>query len=182
MMAYNIYEPCPRAEAVSLVRAMFLICPNLAQSFHPSDLEKYQPTAHIPPELKIDRLSDPSYVKPRRLFYGFGLHIQDFIDYHQKHYLPPPHLLDSRAALWDHMISQVMADLTEACERNLRLILPISLEYRLVICLYESHNGSVPFTKMGEYEEQEVLEILRGRFGVVLDIQEPRWFFGFVEV
>ncbi|KAF9066691.1 hypothetical protein BDP27DRAFT_1423594 [Rhodocollybia butyracea] len=169
-MASDIYEPCPPTEA----------------SFHPSDLEKYQPTLQIPPEFEINtaRLGDPSYVKPRRLFYGFGLHIQDFIDYHQKLWLPapPPHLLDSRAELWDHMISQVMADLTEACERSFRLILPISLEYRLVICLYESHNGTVPFTKMGEYEEQEVLEIMRGRFGAVLDVQEPQWFFSFVEV
>ncbi|KAH7872781.1 uncharacterized protein C8R40DRAFT_1115608 [Lentinula edodes] len=81
----EIYNPCPRPNPAKSVSSVATGC---------EDLPKCSTDKTLPEEYRFNvrrwRL-EPGYIKPRELFYGFGVDIQDFIDYHQRHQLPRPH-------------------------------------------------------------------------------------------
>ncbi|KAJ3903399.1 hypothetical protein F5879DRAFT_156331 [Lentinula edodes] len=79
--------------------------------------EDYPKGKALSEELQLDRkrLKDDSYMRPRKLFYGFGVNIQDFIDYHQRYNLPRPPPEDDRSLLWLYMMDQVLEDLKKTC-------------------------------------------------------------------
>ncbi|KAJ3886531.1 hypothetical protein GG344DRAFT_57287, partial [Lentinula edodes] len=117
---------------------------------------------------------EPGYIKPRKLFYGFGVDIQDFIDYHQRHQLPRPPPME-QASLWHYITDDVMDDLNAHCHFKLQRILPLSPKYDCAIALYNSHHISV--TELEDDEEEDVIRTIKERFGDVVAIQRPQWFF-----
>ncbi|KAJ3903640.1 hypothetical protein F5879DRAFT_958640 [Lentinula edodes] len=151
----EIYNPCPR--------------PNPAKSrIKPEDLPKCSTEKTLPEEYRFNvrrwRL-EPGYIKPRKLFYGFGLDIQDFIDYHQRHQLPRPPPNGQPSEL----------DLSAHCRFKLQRILPLSPKYDYTIALYNSHHISI--TELEDDEEEDVIRIIKERFGEYLAAQRPQWFF-----
>ncbi|KAJ3804555.1 hypothetical protein F5876DRAFT_82969 [Lentinula aff. lateritia] len=160
----EIYNPCPR--------------PNPAKSrIKPEDLPKCSTEKKLPEEYRFNvrrwRL-EPGYIKPRKLFYGFGVDIQDFIDYHQRHQLPRPPPMDNRASLWHYIMDDVMEDLSARCRFKLQRILPLSPKYDYTIALYNSHHLSI--TELEDDEEEDVIRVIKERFGNVVATQEPQWF------
>ncbi|KAF9038401.1 hypothetical protein BDP27DRAFT_1435445 [Rhodocollybia butyracea] len=122
---------------------------------------------------------DPEYAKPQRLFYGFGVDIQDFIEYHQRHQLPPPPSMDRRANLWHAIMDAVMDDLSAHCKFELRRIPPLSRNYNSMIVLYNSHHISVQ--ELEDDEEADVIRIITERFGNTVARQNARWFHPLME-
>ncbi|KAJ3915799.1 hypothetical protein F5877DRAFT_24456, partial [Lentinula edodes] len=118
---------------------------------------------------------EPGYIKPRILFYGFGVDIQDFLDYHQRHQLPRPPPLDNRASLWHFIMDQVIDDLNDCCSFKLERVLPLSPKYDYTIALYNSHHISI--TELEDDEEEDVIRIMKERFSDVVAAQRPQWFF-----
>ncbi|KAE9395600.1 hypothetical protein BT96DRAFT_142522 [Gymnopus androsaceus JB14] len=80
--------------------------------------------------------------------------------------------------LWQYIADQVIEDLSNACEFDLRLVLPVSTEYNCMLSLYDSHTITV--TKLDD-EEQDVIRIMRERLGNVLTNQKARWLFSYIE-
>ncbi|KAJ3915802.1 hypothetical protein F5877DRAFT_81486 [Lentinula edodes] len=162
----EIYNPCPR--------------PNPAKSrIEPEeDLLKCSMEKTLPEEYRFNvrrwRL-EPGYIKPRELFYGFGVDIQDFIDYHQRHQLPRPPPMKSRASLWYYIMDDVMEDLSARCRFKLQHISPLSPKYDYTIALYNSHHLSV--TELEDDEEEDVIRTIKERFGGPIAAQKPQWFF-----
>ncbi|KAE9392093.1 hypothetical protein BT96DRAFT_979553 [Gymnopus androsaceus JB14] len=156
-------------------------CPPLKMCFQPSDFKGCPTGQTLPAEFQVDvtRLRDPTYCKPRQIFYGFGLNIQDFIDYHQKYQLPPPLPTETRSGRWTRMMDQVLEDLCNACDFDLRLVLPVSVEYCCMFSLYDSH--TIAAKKLEDNEEQEVIQIIRERLVSVLTSQNARWFYSYIE-
>ncbi|KAF9061525.1 hypothetical protein BDP27DRAFT_1337924 [Rhodocollybia butyracea] len=125
------------------------------------------------------RMLDPEYTRPRKLFYGFGVDIQDFLNYHRGNKLPLPPPMERRAQVWDHIMDEVMDDLSARCNFELRCILPLSPDYNYVISLYDSWYISVQ--ELEDDEEEDVVRIIKERFGSPVTKQNPRWFFPFVK-
>ncbi|KAF9059274.1 hypothetical protein BDP27DRAFT_1431586 [Rhodocollybia butyracea] len=136
----------------------------------------------LPEEFRYNirrRKLDPEYTKPRKLFYGLGVDIQDFLDYHKRHQLPLPPPVERRAQVWDHIMDAVMDDLSAGCNFELRLILPLSPHYDYMISLYDSWYISVQ--ELEDDEEEDVFRIIKERFGSPIATQKPRWFFSLCE-
>ncbi|KAJ3859632.1 hypothetical protein EV359DRAFT_50549, partial [Lentinula novae-zelandiae] len=100
--------------------------------------------SELPKDLQLDRdhttrLGDKNYDDPLKLFYGCGVNVQDFLDYHQRHNLLRPPPMHSRPALWKYMTDQVLEDLREHCEFDLfRLVLAMSAE-SYTLAIYDSY-------------------------------------------
>ncbi|KAF9059275.1 hypothetical protein BDP27DRAFT_514495 [Rhodocollybia butyracea] len=122
---------------------------------------------------------DPQYIRPQKLFYGFGVDIQDFLEYHQRHQLPPPLEVGRRAHLWYCIMTAVMDDLSAHCKFELRRIPPLSRRYNYMIVLYDSHHISVQ--ELEDDEEADVIRIIKERFGDSVARQNARWFFPLVK-
>lgn len=120
----DIYKRCPRRDpkkATEDVRLSYdfeyLLIHILISSQLKAASEDYPKGKALSEELQLDRkrLKDDSYMRPRKLFYGFGVNIQDFIDYHQRYNLPRPPPEDDRSLLWLYMMDQVLEDLKKTC-------------------------------------------------------------------
>ncbi|KAF9059282.1 hypothetical protein BDP27DRAFT_1341782 [Rhodocollybia butyracea] len=161
----EIYEPWPR--------------PDPADTWiKPEEIAGCPTEKELPEEFRYNirrRKLDPQYTKPRKLFYGFGVDIQDFLDYHKRHQLPLPPPMERRATVWHHIIHTVTKDISAHCNFELRSILPLSPHYDYMISLYDSHYISIQ--ELEGDEEEDVVRIIKERFGGPVAKQTPRWFF-----
>ncbi|KAJ4480774.1 hypothetical protein C8R41DRAFT_904346 [Lentinula lateritia] len=177
----EIYNPCPRpnpAKSVSNVRtACFIFSNLLSTSGLNLKTSRNVPRKRCFPKntastfdvggLSLDT-SNPGN-------YSTGLVIQDFIDYHQRHQLPRPPPMDNRASLWHYIMDDVIEDLSAHCRFKLQRILPLSPKYDYTIALYNSHHISI--TELEDDEEEDVIRIIKERFGEYLAAERPQWFF-----
>ncbi|KAJ4494461.1 hypothetical protein C8R41DRAFT_306349 [Lentinula lateritia] len=179
----EIYKPCPRKDPAKTVSGTitFLVLfyhLGVPQWIKPEDLPKCPTEKTLSEGYRFNarrfRL-EPGYIKPRILFYGFGVDIQDFLDYHQRHQLPRPPPLDNQASLWHFIMDQVIDDLNDCCSFKLERVLPLSPKYDYAIALYNSHHISI--TELEDDEEEDVIRIIKERFGDVVAAQKPQWFF-----
>ncbi|KAF9038403.1 hypothetical protein BDP27DRAFT_1347825 [Rhodocollybia butyracea] len=161
----EIYEPWPR--------------PNPAKSWiKPEDIAGCPTEKELPEEYRYNtrRLRmDPEYRRPRKLFYGFGVDIQDFLDYHKNHQLPLPPPVERRPQAWHRIMDAVMEDLCARCNFEIRRILPLSPHYDYVISFYDSYYIRVQ--ELEDDEEEDVIRVIKERFGDPVAKQSPRWFF-----
>ncbi|KAJ3886527.1 hypothetical protein GG344DRAFT_81613 [Lentinula edodes] len=160
----DIYKPCPRPIPVSnwIKPEEYLKCPT----------EKTLPEEY---RFNVRRWRlETGYIKPRQLFYGLGVDIQDFLDYHQRHQLPRPPPMD-QASMWHFIMDRVMVDLIAHCRFHLQRILPFTPKYDYTIALYNSHHLSV--TELEDDEEEDVIRTIKERFGGPVAAQKPQWFF-----
>ncbi|KAJ3928160.1 MAG: hypothetical protein NXY57DRAFT_1022517 [Lentinula lateritia] len=115
------------------------------------------PGKEVPARYRLDRVRlrrDPDYVKPERLYWAFGINIQDCVEYHRKHNLPrPPPDFETRS-LWSTIMCDVEEDLRKHC----------------------NYGHSIAYSKLMAHEEDEVVQIIKERMDVCKN-QEPRWFF-----
>ncbi|KAJ3929239.1 MAG: hypothetical protein NXY57DRAFT_435031 [Lentinula lateritia] len=119
-------------------------------------------------------------MRPRKLFYGFGVNIQDFIDYHQRYNLPRPPPEDDRSLLWLYMMDQVLEDLKKTCHfYRFKRELAISVEHRYILAIYDSY--TFDHGEMDNDTEQRIYGELRERMDVCKN-QEPRWFRPFPDI
>ncbi|KAF9061539.1 hypothetical protein BDP27DRAFT_1428839 [Rhodocollybia butyracea] len=118
---------------------------------------------------------DPEYNKPQNLFYGFGVDIQDFLDYHQRHQLPRPPRTKRQDFLWLSIMDAVTADLSVHCNFKIRRMLPLCDDYDYMIIFYDSHHISIQ--ELEDDEEEDVIRVIKERFGDSVAQQSPRWFF-----
>ncbi|KAJ3903459.1 hypothetical protein F5879DRAFT_1002458 [Lentinula edodes] len=136
------------------------------------------PGKEVPAQYRLDRVRlrrDPDYVKPEKLYWAFGINIQDCVEYHRKHNLPrPPPGFEKGRFIWSMITHDVEQDLRKHCNYGLRFLSPVSVEYALMIIIYDSH--SIAYSKLIAHEEDEVVQIIKERMDVCKN-QEPRWFF-----
>ncbi|KAJ3803691.1 hypothetical protein F5876DRAFT_71244 [Lentinula aff. lateritia] len=136
------------------------------------------PGKEVPAKYRLDRVRlrrDPDYVKPEKLYWAFGINIQDCVEYHRKHNLPrPPPGFEKGRFIWSYIMCDVEEDLRKHCHYGLRFLSPVSVEYALMIIIYDSH--SIAYSKLIAHEEDEVVQIIKDRMDVCKN-QEPRWFF-----
>ncbi|KAJ3912753.1 hypothetical protein F5877DRAFT_53540 [Lentinula edodes] len=136
----------------------------------------------LPENLKLDRerLKDFSYDKPYKLFYGFGVNLQDFIEYHQKHNLPKPPPSTKLSIVRQCMVHQVLEDLQKHCDFDwFELHLAMAVEYKYILVIYDSY--TFDRAEMEDAIEQEIYKVLRDRMEVCKS-QEPRWFRTFYDI
>ncbi|KAE9409830.1 hypothetical protein BT96DRAFT_984187 [Gymnopus androsaceus JB14] len=172
----DIYKPCPRPDPAKFaMNSRRTREEQLFANFKGSRTEKVLPEGyHF--DVRRYRL-DPNYIKPPRIFCGFGVNIQDFLDYHQQHNLPRPPPMTKRADIWVHIMHAVVHDLSAHCRFLLKLTTAMSAEYGYVISLYNSHTIST--TELEDDEEEDVIWVMKER---LQDKQEPWWFFPLVEI
>ncbi|KAJ4467590.1 hypothetical protein C8R41DRAFT_50281 [Lentinula lateritia] len=166
----DIYKRCPRRD------------PTEATEDLKAASEDYPKGKALSKELQLDRkrLKDDSYLSPRKLFYGFGVDIQDFIDYHQRYNLPRPPPEDDRSLLWLYMMDQVLEDLKKTCHfYRFKRELAISVEHRYILAIYDSY--TFDHGEMDNDTEQRIYGELRERMDVCKN-QEPRWFRPFPDI
>ncbi|KIK57537.1 hypothetical protein GYMLUDRAFT_98624 [Collybiopsis luxurians FD-317 M1] len=149
----DIYKPCTKlfnfSKAPLEWKAMAADCP---------------PGKELPPEYLLDRkrLDDPSYERPTHFFYGFGLNIGHVIEYHRARRLslPPPQILGDRVSIWRFLIDSVVNHLRDVCEYDgLRVVYARSLEYDLVLAMYNSYKFR--YEELTDEEEVDVIRLLR---------------------
>ncbi|KAJ3882638.1 hypothetical protein F5051DRAFT_435899 [Lentinula edodes] len=149
----DIYEPCPRKDFAKFgLKLKTFQNVQRKRSFLKS-------TASTP---DVSGLSlDTSNLE----YYFMGL----------RHQLPRPPPLDNQASLWHFIMDQVIDDLNDCCSFKLERVLPLSPKYDYAIALYNSHHISI--TELEDDEEEDVIRIMKERFGDVVAAQRPQWFF-----
>ncbi|GAW04780.1 hypothetical protein LENED_006591 [Lentinula edodes] len=89
------------------------------------------PGKEVPAKYRLDRVRlrrDPDYVKPEKLYWAFGINIQDCVEYHRKHNLPrPPPGFEKGRFIWSMITHDVEQDLRKHCNYG------HSIAYSLII-------------------------------------------------
>ncbi|KIK60157.1 hypothetical protein GYMLUDRAFT_1000033 [Collybiopsis luxurians FD-317 M1] len=118
------------------------------------------------------------YKDPPKLFYGFGLDIKDCLEYYRAHrddFPPADFSRPSDIASW--IIMAVEARLTKLCRHRVRTEDALSLDYDMVLYIYDS-----PFFQhfeLEDHEEKEVVEILKKQIPVFRN-QDLHWYYSSV--
>ncbi|KIK50781.1 hypothetical protein GYMLUDRAFT_266073 [Collybiopsis luxurians FD-317 M1] len=116
------------------------------------------------------------YQDPQKIFFGFGLDIKDCFEYYRANREDFPSVSDlttpSDTAFW--IVRAVEARLTKLCRHRVRLEQVLSLDYDMVLYIYDS-----PFFQhfeLEDHEEKEVVEILKEQVPVFRN-QDLHWYY-----